>query len=95
MPDPPLGRCDGHHEMVDSECDGHHEIFDSGLGVATQTACQQRGDDSSAKFTGIFASLDLLNPIQPDPPWLTDSRSPPFFIQPKRAPLRWPSWALL
>jgi hypothetical protein len=28
----------------------------SGLGAATQTACQQRGDDSSAKFTGILAS---------------------------------------
>jgi len=26
----------------------------SGLGAAMQTACQQRGDDSSAKFTGIM-----------------------------------------
>jgi hypothetical protein len=29
---------------------------DSGLEAAMQTACQQRGDDSSAKFTSIFAS---------------------------------------
>jgi hypothetical protein len=41
--------------MVDSRCDSHHEMVDSGLGAAMQTACQQRGDDSSAKFTGIFA----------------------------------------
>jgi hypothetical protein len=34
-------------------CD-HHEVIDLGLGVAMQTACQQRGDDSSAKFTNIL-----------------------------------------
>ena len=28
----------------------------SGFGAAMQTACQQRGDDSSAKCTNIFAS---------------------------------------
>jgi hypothetical protein len=28
----------------------------SGVGAEMQTACQQRGDDSSAKCTNIFAS---------------------------------------
>jgi hypothetical protein len=42
--------------MVDSRVMAITKWSISDLGAATQTACQQRGDDSSAKFTGIFAS---------------------------------------
>ena len=40
----------------------------SGLGAATQTACQQRGDDSSAK-SQLFVRLRLLNRHQPQTLW--------------------------
>src|SRR5262249_19680670 len=56
LTEPGSSRCDGHHEVADAGCDGHHEMGDFRSRGSEANSVPATGDDSSTKFTGIFAS---------------------------------------